>query len=162
MNYLNELVFHFEEKDNFKSLINESEAIYVYYSHGRYKPNCYFWHYEGSIKQSECDQIDGYKIWLCFFDDFTGDHIHIYYPLKSNKGELIELLFIGVNIKGKVVWEHGERGLFWECIFPLLLIESRQNTLDREEWIQEACARNTNKKTAENCASKRGEGGVDN
>jgi hypothetical protein len=118
MEPLNNLV----DSINLDNLIDSSDTCYVW-SYSSYKPSLRIWHCKGLINKDDYPKKDNYKLWLCFFCDYIGYDVLIYYPENQNNLEPIRVLFVGAKIQGFINWIHGDSGLFGEVILPLLFLE---------------------------------------
>jgi len=103
--------------------IFDTDVCYTWRCRGRYRPNIKTWSYYGSVSNKQVPQIDQYDIWLAFFCDYTGIETLIYYPKACKKGEIINVIFSGENIKTNIVWRHSDTGLFRNIIYPLLFLD---------------------------------------
>ena len=116
-------------KRHLNDFITNIDVCYLWNCNGTYKPKLNFWSFYGSIKKNYFPKIHDYNIWLTFFCDYIGYNVLIYYPKNPKKGELIKVIFKGLNIKGFINWEHGLNGLFFTMIFPLLFLDKLNNII---------------------------------
>jgi len=65
----------------------------------------------------QADVPKGYEHWLRIVDDVTaGLSIDVFYPRRPKEGQQITVIVDGAD----VAWTHGEPGLFYQHVYPLL------------------------------------------